>query len=337
MLRKVHLLIGAFAALAACSDHLGAPFQGKCIPEGARPESTARAAGEAALAFVSSLVSEDPSAARSLMTITAQASTSAEQLTRIRTALTAASAEGAPKIVASFLLSLAKPPATFAFVPCLAQSSYRGVDLVGAGPYATQSYVVVSMATGEDNASAFSISLRLEQGSWRIERFHFDPIILAGRDGYAWWALAQEQARKGHTLNAALLLQTAKRLLFRGPDYQPGGLAEVSRELANLPTPRELQGRPPYNWSLDNTTFRVASLGVYGIGPGKALLMLVQQPSDWGNEAEAEASNRRLIDAFIRGHPEWSEAFDAVGSRTCNLAGKCYRIIYQGGAGYTQA
>jgi hypothetical protein len=329
--------LGAVAALfvAGCSAHPDVPqvYEGKCSPQTADPSADGRAAEDTALTFVKDVEAQNTSGAWSEMTTAAQAATSGPQLSSLAQTIKSRGPTGSPTIVAAYVLQFLVPPKAFAFIPCPAQGPHKGMDFIGAGPAAKQAYVVLSTATAQDSQSIYSIALRFEDGAWRLERFHFDPSTMAGRDAFAWWALAKRQAQEGHALNAALLYATAHSLLSRGPDYQPVGLADLSQEMAKLPTPPEIQGQPPYSWSLEGQPFKITSIGTYGVEQDKALLALVQR-APFTTDAQADQLNHRLIDAYAKAHPEWTEVFDVVASRTCQPDGnRCFGTLFEKGAG----
>jgi hypothetical protein len=304
-----------------------------CSPQTAHPDANGRAAEDAALAFVRNLEAGNTPAAKSEMTAEAQAATTEPQLADFVRTIKGRGVTGSPTIVAAFVLQFTAPPQTFAFVPCSAQGSHKGMDFIGAGPAAQQGHVVLSTATTNGD-SVYSIALVSNNGSWRVQRIHFDPSVMAGRDAYAWWGLAKSQAREGHALDAWLLYATAKALLSRGPDYQPVGLTELSQEMAKLPTPTELQGKPPHTWLLDGKAFKIASVGTLGVERGRAVILLVQQ-SPWTADAEARQLNHRLIDAYLKVHPEWAEVFDVLVSRICQPNGnRCFGTVYEKRRGY---
>lgn len=330
------IFVLALAILAVgCGVGRAAPdmFLGSCSPETARPDAEGRAAEATALAFAQNLEAGNTSVAWSQMTAGGQSATSQQQLTEIEHAIRDRAPTGTPKVVAAFVLHLTMPPKTMAFVPCLSQSSRKGMDFIGAGPNPKQGYVVLQTAT-LNSVSAYSISLASENGNWRVVRFHFDPAVMAGRDGLAWWQLAKKQHQEGHLLNAWLSYLEARTLLSRGPDYRPLGLADVTQELAKLPIPAELGGKPPFAWSMDGKTFKILKVGVVGVERDQALLALTHQ-SSWTTDAQAIELNHQLIDAYLKAHLEWAEVFDLLAAEACRPDGRCFGTTYEKGRGYS--
>ena len=313
----------------------GHPYLGSCQPLTAHPGANGRALEDAASAFVRDVEAGDTSAARGGMTAAAQTATNEAQLAQLASMIKQQRPSGAPTVAAVYLLRFTVPPSQLAFVPCTAQGPRGGMDFVGAGPEPEQGYVVLNIETADDSESVFSVALRRQSGAWRVERVHVDPGSLGGRDAAFWWATAKKQAAAGHDLNAALLYGMAKSLLSRGPDYQPAGLADLSAEIAKAPAPPEFKGKPPYAWTLGGAPFKVAKVGVVAIDRTETLLLLIQQ-LPWSTDADAVRLNHRLIDAYAKAHPDWTDAFDALAVRTCRADDRCFGTVYDKGRGYEQ-
>jgi hypothetical protein len=329
--------IANLAAMSLCwaAEVPSNTYLGSCGAVEGSADADGVASEAAALKFILSLAAGDTSSARSMMTAAARKNTTAVQLAAVADAIKAMRPAGEPAVSTAYVLKLSRAPIDIAHVPCLAPGPNRGADFVAAGPAAKQAHVLFTTATIGDGVSVYAVWLQVEDGDWNVAGFHIDPSLMGGRDAFAWWEAAKKQKQENHDFNAALLYGTARSLLSRGPYYQPAGLADLLQEIETLRVPDELKGQPPLSWTLDDQRFAVVSVAPTGVPGGKVVLALVQQSSGWASDQEADQQNHRLIDAFMKVHPEWVEIFDYLAARTCKPDfSLCFGSMYAKGTGY---
>jgi len=78
--------------------------------------------------------------------------------------------------------------------------------------------------------------------------------------------------------------------------------------MGEVPRPHVLQGRPPFIWNFDKSTFKVLNVGPTGIG-GKIYLVVDHEIAPWAEDKEADRENRNLMAEFAKAYPEYKEAF----------------------------
>lgn len=330
----VGLLAGVAGVVMTTSCSPASTYLGNCTAEDTAPDADGLASQATALKFVQAAMEGDLSTARSLLVPEAKTDASKAQIAAITASLKAMNV-GQPTLSKAYLLKYDIVPKDIAHVPCMAPGPNRGMDFVAAGPALKQAYVLFTAHTQGEGVSTYTIWLRIDDGAWRIVSFHLDPSRMGGRDAFAWWSIAKEQRRQGHDLNAALLYSTARALLYRGPFYQPAGLVPLLQDMQTLHMPDEIKGKPPFNWTLDGQIFKVMSVSPVGVPGGKVVLALVQQSSDWTTDEDADRQNHWLINTYMKVHPEWSQVFDYIASRTCKPdLSLCFGTMYAKGAGY---
>jgi hypothetical protein len=149
-----------------------------------------------------------------------------------------------------------------------------------------------------------------EDGAWRMHGFNVAIASIVGFDAAELLAMAEAQARRGNAFNAQMLYVAAKATVDRGSHLALGIGQEIEAALARHPQPSELEGKPPFTWALDGVTFRLDQVNLVGIDKRLGLVFLHRDPA-WDGEdtGKAERRNKRLIDAFVKAHPEYKETF----------------------------
>jgi hypothetical protein len=199
-------------------------------------------------------------------------------------------------------------------VACGALGAMKEVSLA-ALPEATQIHALFTAAT-RNNDWALTAWLTQEDGAWRVHGFDVAISSIVGFDAAELFAQAEAQAKKGHVLNAHMLYTAAKATAGRGPYLGFGVAKEIEAAHARLAAPAELKGKPPFTWVFDGVTFTLEQVNLAGIDKRLGLVFLHRDPA-WDGEdtGKAERRNKRLIDAFVKAHPEYQETFGFLVAR----------------------
>lgn len=195
----------------------------------------------AALHFVKAVASTDPAAAWPTMSVEAQRTVSAEQLTMIGRQIAQSMGPSADLRIADTYLISVLGPATQVICGSLSSAEERVIVASVAAP--KQGHVVIQ-ATGRNNDWVFVLWLTSD-GDWRVHYFHFTVMSLVGRSAQDLWTLARTERSAGHGFNATVLYATAAQLAYRGPNLQLGILPEIQKEMAAADRPQLLQGADP--------------------------------------------------------------------------------------------
>lgn len=199
-------------------------------------------------------------------------------------------------------------------VACGTMGAMKQVSLA-AIPEATQIHALFTAAT-RNNGWALTAWLTQEDGLWRVHGFDVAMASIVGFDAAELFAQAEAQAKKGHALNAHMLYTAAKATAGRGPYLDFGVAKDIDAAHARLAAPDELKGKPPFTWVLDGVTFTLEQVNLAGIDKRLGLVFLHRDPA-WDGEdtGKAERRNKRLIDAFVKAHPEFQETFGFLVAR----------------------
>ena len=180
---------------------------------------------------------------------------------------------------------------------------------VSAAPGLTQIHTLLS-ARSRNNDWALNAWMVEQDGVWRVRSFNAFLSSVAGMAAPGLLALADAQEKKGNTFNAHLLYVAAKTTAERGPDLTFGIRQEIEAAIAKHKAPPELTAQPPFEWTLGGTAFTLDQVSFVGIDKQFGLMLLHRDPA-WDGEdtGKAERLNKRLIDAFVKAHPEYKETF----------------------------
>jgi hypothetical protein len=198
---------------------------------------------------------------------------------------------------------------------CTASGNQESISL-SALPDATQIHAVFS-ATTRNNGWAMTAWLVKRAESWRVHAYRVSLASIVGHDADALLAMANAQEKKGNTLSAHMLYGAAKAAADRGPDFQLGIRQEIDAALAEHKTPPELAGEPPYTWRFGEESFEIDKVTLIGVDKRLGLMFMLRDPTWDGRETgKAEKHNKRLIDAFVKAHPQYAETFAFLVART---------------------
>lgn len=177
---------------------------------------------------------------------------------------------------------------------------------VTAKPVAQQAHLIVD-AAAKNGHWAFVLWL-VPEGGWKIEGFNFTATGMAGKSLAEIVAMARAQHDQHHDFNALLLYGAAERLATRGNELQLGIEPDIQSQMAKLPIPAFLQGKPPLAWKIGDDTYKIDNIGAAGVGD-KIYLAITQELTPWHSDADADTRNRTLIRDFVKAIPEYAASF----------------------------
>jgi|CXWL01.1.fsa_nt_gi hypothetical protein len=241
---------------------------------------------------------------------------------------------GAPAVTETYLLRFLSGSETGLRVPC----SFHGgrAVFVSRGGAPASAVVLIAEELSGSSQRTTSVWLEHEDGEWRVRAINFGFSRIVGRDSEQLWEAARQQRARGHLFNAALLYVAAQSASYRGAFYQSRMMQDFNTDYGTFAAPEMLRGTPPFRWTLNGETFQVSQVHYNGFGSGDVGLVITQSSSPWTESTEAEAINRRLIDAFVVGIPEWNETFDAIIVRAPGTASnEVWGTVYTRTTGYS--
>ena len=148
--------------------------------------------------------------------------------------------------------------------------------------------------------------------------------------------MAREQNAKGHTYNAAFLLQAAETVSSRGPNAVPFWKPELDKEVKAFAAPKDFTGKPPFLWHVGDQIFELQGGGVMGVG-GNLDLIFDRKLNSWSDDASADGDNRTFVTAVAKAYPEFSESFPAIVARAHKPDGTGgFTTVYEFDKGFTQ-
>jgi len=290
---------------------------------------------DAALTFVRAALGPEPQKAYAMMATEAQSTTSAKALGEQMGALNKTS--GAFEnlhVVHTYLVTDVggDAPQTRTICGTLADDKWVAV---ASRPGADQAHVVVGAQT-KNNDWAFTLWLTRAGSEWRVLNFHVGVSGIVGHTPEALVGLARQEREAGHPFNAAIVLATAQGLVNRGPAFQLGVVPAAQAEVQKLQLPAELQGKPPFTWTMQGQSYTVADAGLIGVGKEIGILIVLPQTT-WTDEHDVDAKNRAFINAFIATHPDYSRVFNFIVARAVkpdNSSG--FATVYENGKGFVK-
>jgi hypothetical protein len=192
-------------------------------------------------------------------------------------------------------------------VVCRNLSSPESWVAVNAKPGPAEAHVLVEGQT-VNNTVVFVIWLIPEQGNWRVQYVDYATAEMVGKSAVDLRKMAETEWKRQHNFNAYILSETALQLADRGPFFQLGIRPEIDKQIAELDRPIDLQGRPPFTWHFEKSTFKVLNVGAIGVG-GKIYLIIDHEIEPWTEDKQADRQNRELMASFLKTYPEYKDAF----------------------------
>jgi hypothetical protein len=136
----------------------------------------------------------------------------------------------------------------------------------------------------------------------------YTTTAIAGKTALDFQNTAESEIQKNHDFNAFLLYQTALGLSQGGPFFRLGIFQIIRTGSDNIKPPRDLPPRPPYDWHLDQSSFRILDIRAIGARQ-KIYLQIVQEIEPWDDDNDADKINHDLISAVAKAYPEYKDAF----------------------------
>jgi hypothetical protein len=199
-------------------------------------------------------------------------------------------------------------------ITCTGDSDATTVSL-STMPDATQTHTLFTAKTRNNDWSLTTWMVQKDK-AWRVHAFYVSMRSIVGHTASNIFGMAEEQAKKGHAFNAYLLYAVAKNLADRGPNIDLGLKQTIDAALKKQTPPPELKGKPPFTWDIEGATFPIEFVALVGTDKKLGLTFLHRDPSwDGKDTGKAERRNKRLIDGFVKTHPEYSEVFSYISAR----------------------
>ncbi|HEX4304070.1 MAG TPA: hypothetical protein VHZ78_14835 [Rhizomicrobium sp.] len=329
----VVLLGGVGIAFATGALKVGAT-SGVCETDDEVPAEDRASAGNAALAIVKAMMAGDSAAAYTSMTAETRANVPADKNAQF-VQLVKAMMDKAPdpKVSHVYLVDTAGSGPDARAI-CGLVSGDRWVSLE-VKPGLRQAHVVVTAQT-HNNAWEFSVWLLPEAGGWRVQYVNLNPSTIVGHTVDDMLALARQARDAGHIFNAAMLYSAAQQLMSRGPAFQLGVAQTINDDLAHFTLPPELQGQPPFVWTMGGKSYTVGQAGAMGIA-GQIGLAFALPQTRWADDAQIDARNREFLDAFRAAHPDYADSFSFLVARALkpdNSGG--FGTVYDNKKGYAK-
>lgn len=309
---------GAVLALAIVAVAAGAgyvlgwrityqPPTASCIVDDAIDGGTRHALEQAALDFVNAASGANPINAYGMLAADTKGAVTPDKfLAAMRPSLEAIAPLSDVHVVHTYFVRAASNGGARQRVICGSLDQADRWVAVTAKPVAEQAHLIVD-ATAKGGHWAFVLWLVPESG-WRVEGFNVAATAMGGKTLDEMVAAARAQHDQHHDFNAVLLYGAAVRLATRGSDLQLGLESDIQSQIGKLPIPAYLQGKPPLNWKIGDSTYKIDNVGAAGVGD-KLYLAITQELSPWHSDNDADTRNRTLIRDFVKAVPEYSAAF----------------------------
>jgi len=189
-------------------------------------------------------------------------------------------------------------------------------------------------AHSRNNDWSIFVWLIPEQGHLKALSLSFNASAISGLTARDLRQLALDQNSRGHALNATLLYRAAEAIAGRGPNATPAWKQDLDKEVAAFIAPRELAGKPPFVWRLDDQVFNIAGVSVMGVDGGLHLVF-DRRLDRWESNADADADNRKFVTAITKAYPEFSDSFQSIVARAHKPDGSGgFGTVYQFGKGF---
>jgi hypothetical protein len=281
-----------------------------CLTDDAIAAETRTAANDAARAFYDKLLKNDTTA-RDALTDEAQKLVAPEVFEAMMRTITSNGPYNDFTIQHTYQPTITRAPGR---VSCAGDSEATSVSL-SALPNATQTHTLFTAKTRNNDWSLTTWMVKKDK-TWRVHAFYVSMASIVGHTAPDILRLAEEQAGKGHAFNAYLLYAVARNLADRGPNIDLGLTTQINAALKKQEAPPELKGAPPFSWQIDGVTFPVEFVALVGTDKKLGLTFLHRDPAwDGKDTGKAERRNKRLIDGFVKTHPEYSEVFSYISAR----------------------
>lgn len=173
-----------------------------------------------------------------------------------------------------------------------------------------QAYALVS-AKGTAESWTATLWLIPNSGKWQIQSLQITRGTVAGKNVGEVVAMARQENRGGHFLNAGILYAAAATLASHGPIYHTGLEDAIQQEAQQVLPPQELRGSSPHVLQGAGGPFSVMLVSPTVVS-GKLYIVIAQDVPPWKDSREVEQKNRSLIKLFAADFPEYSAVFNGI-------------------------
>jgi hypothetical protein len=265
-----------------------------------------------ALSFIRAALGSNPSDAYAMMVTEARATTSSEAFAAGMGAIQHQSGQFHDVRAAHTYLieSTGGGAAEAAACGLLAGRQWVSVELK---PERKQAYVAISART-QNSDWDLTVWLLPDAGKWAVGWFNIGVATLAGRTADDVLQLARRERTAGHGFNAAMLYVALRALIDRGQNFRLAISREAAKDFEVLEVPREVQGAPPFAWSLGGKEYTVDQASIVGV-EGKLGLIFLLPLTTWTGEGAADKYNREFLTGFIAAHPDYARVFEFLVAR----------------------
>lgn len=241
-----------------------------------------------------------------------------------------------PLITETYLLRFLTGGEASSRIPCDVEAD--GPTFVSRGGTSTSAVLVIVEGIAGNSERTTTVWLEQEEGSWRVRALSWSLSRIAGRDGSELWTQAKQQRARRHELNAALLYAAARDTLPHNSFYQHRLVQHFESDVSSFEPPALVRGDAPFTWTFDSETFLVRQIQYMGLGTGEVTLMVEHTPSQWVDHANAEATNRRIVEGLNAQYPEWRETFEAIIVRAARAdSNEVWGTVFWRDSGYQAA
>lgn len=317
-------VLGGLAAIAAAGFAINytrpdllsfslAPFAATCSKDDEIANADRAAIEKTALEFMGQILGSDPGKAFDKMSALGKDSTSRDQFLNAANQIQNLGPFSEEKIARTYFVKVVAPGAEAgARAMCGTFNDPHEWDAVAVRGHENQGHVVITAKSG---AYEYTFVVWLSQTSrgWLVNAFHADMSRLAGKSAENFWRQAQTFRAHGDALDAGLMYITADAFLQRGPNFQPGLRNDFDKDRSSFSEPKEMKGAGPYQWTLDGHAYTVSQLNVNTTrDDGKISLIIHYNLVSWKSDKDADRQSRALLTSYMRAHPDWGKAFDAL-------------------------
>lgn len=225
---------------------------------------------------------------------------------------------GAPRVTHAYLLDvIGDPPEE--------TTSCEGADglpeaYVAIEAGVRQAHVVIEAGVGGERW-AFTTWLRQGASRWDVYAIDVRNVGVGDLGAAEIFAMARTQRDRGHSMSAWLLYRAARGLVSRGDYFSLPLQADIDADIRAFDATLLEPGELPIYWTSGRTTFGVQDAATASLN-GRLWIQLRRWTSVWPGERAMKAENRRVLAAFLKAHPDWSESFTGVELKSMHPDGR---------------
>lgn len=198
-----------------------------------------------------------------------------------------------------------------------------------------QAYLVYTASTADYRWNVVLWMVN-ERSGWSVLGISAQPDAVLGHTEEDFLKRGREEEAKGRAFNATIMYSEALKLLSRGNSMKLERQDDLLRDLSGFRAAPELAGSPPYRWGWSND--EVFNINAVTVDPwhGRLAAYIVQNPPGWdgADATKADAFNHKLVDSFVKAHPEWGDALDDLVAILVDASGRPYETAFDKDKGY---